>query len=107
MRGFNGLFSRLFLKEQSGEGAEHRRLILQKYKNYATSGVGKDFPISKFTGRHSGATEAIGYGKTAMFFTCFVVKLGIKFSLTLCGNFIGNISLSPLLLMILNRFLVR
>ncbi|MEK7627498.1 MAG: M20/M25/M40 family metallo-hydrolase [Patescibacteria group bacterium] len=76
--GLTAYLADYFLKEQSGEGAEHRRLILQKYKNYATSGVGKDFPISKFTGRHSGATEAIGYGKTAMFFHMLRREVGDK-----------------------------
>ena len=55
-----------FLKEQNGEAIEYRRSTLQKYKDYVSGN--KDFPISQFNSRNNAATEAVGYGKTLMFF---------------------------------------
>ncbi len=54
------------LSEQRGTGALARRASLQKYADYV--GEGKDFPLTAFRGRHNAVTEAVGYGKTLMFF---------------------------------------
>ncbi len=54
------------LKERDGLGAEYRRDQLRKFAEYVSAA--RDFPLVEFTGRHSGATQAVGYGKTAMFF---------------------------------------
>ncbi len=61
-------------KEQSGQGAEYRRDLLQQYADYVRSG--NDFPVAEFRSRHSGATEAVGYGKTAMIFHMLRRRLG-------------------------------
>ncbi|MEO7385824.1 MAG: M20/M25/M40 family metallo-hydrolase [Gammaproteobacteria bacterium] len=54
------------MKEIEGQGAEYRRDVLKKYRDFAsTSG---DFPLKEFRSRHSAATEAVGYGKTLMGF---------------------------------------
>lgn len=62
------------LKEQRGQGAEHRRATLQKYTDYVRGE--KDFPLTEFRGRHSAVTEAVGYGKTLMLFHMLRQKLG-------------------------------
>ncbi|MCB9853074.1 MAG: M20/M25/M40 family metallo-hydrolase [Phycisphaerales bacterium] len=54
------------IQEQRGKGDEYRRNTLQKYRNYVRAE--QDFPLSEFRGRHSAATEAVGYGKALMFF---------------------------------------
>ncbi|NOZ52636.1 MAG: M1 family metallopeptidase [Gammaproteobacteria bacterium] len=54
------------IKEQRGQGAQHRRSVLQKYTDFVSAG--QDFPLTDFISRHSSATEAVGYGKTLMFF---------------------------------------
>jgi hypothetical protein len=54
------------LKEQQGEGAEYRRGVLLKYTDYAA--IGRDLPLTRFTSRHSAASEAVGYGKALMLF---------------------------------------
>lgn len=54
------------IKEQRGSGMEYRQGVLQKYTDYAANE--RDFPLTKFTSRHSSATEAVGYGKSLMFF---------------------------------------
>src|SRR5699024_10740182 len=54
------------LKEQQGQGVQYRRETLQKYTDYVRGG--RDFPLTEFRGRHSAATEAVGYGKTLMLF---------------------------------------
>ena len=62
------------LKEQQGEGAVYRRDVLQKYTDYVTSQ--RDFALTEFRSRHSASTEAIGYGKTMMFFHMLRLQLG-------------------------------
>ena len=60
--------------EQRGQGAEHRRGILQRVTNFVT--LENDFPVSRFVSRHNAVTEAIGYGKTAMMWNMLRDKLG-------------------------------
>lgn len=62
------------ISEQRGEGAEARRATLQKYAHYVSEK--KDFPLTQFRGRHSAATEAVGYGKTLMLFHMLRLQLG-------------------------------
>lgn len=62
------------LKEQQGSGAEYRLTTLQKYADYVSDG--RDFPLTQFTSRHSGSTEAVGYGKSLMFFHMLRGELG-------------------------------
>lgn len=45
---------------------DYRRDICRKYTNYVTGQ--NDFPLNRFLGRRDQATQAIGYGKTAMVF---------------------------------------
>lgn len=54
------------IQEQRGKGDEYRRNTLQKYRDYVQAE--RDFPLSEFRARHSAATEAVGYGKSLMFF---------------------------------------
>ena len=62
------------IKEQNGRGVAYRQQSLQKYADYAASE--RDFPLSEFHGRHSAATEAVGYGKALMFFHMLRQELG-------------------------------
>jgi aminopeptidase N len=62
------------IKEQNGAGAEYRRSALQKYADYVTNA--KDFPLTEFRSRHGSVTEAVGYGKTMMFFHMLRLELG-------------------------------
>ncbi|KPJ93509.1 MAG: hypothetical protein AMJ53_07145, partial [Gammaproteobacteria bacterium SG8_11] len=62
------------IKEQRGEGAEYRRSVLQKYTDYVTTE--RDFALTEFRSRHSSSTEAIGYGKTMLFFHMLRQQLG-------------------------------
>ncbi len=62
------------LKERRGRGAEYRRDQLQKYAEYVSGS--RDFPLSAFTSRHSGASQAIGYGKALMLFHMLRLRLG-------------------------------
>ncbi len=45
---------------------DYRKNICRKYTNYVTGQ--NDFPLKRFLGRKDQATQAIGYGKTAMVF---------------------------------------
>jgi Peptidase family M1 domain len=62
------------IQEQHGTGPEYRRAALQKYADYVAEG--KDFPLTEFRSRYSPATEAVGYGKTMMFFHMLRRRLG-------------------------------
>jgi hypothetical protein len=62
------------IAEQRGQGAAHRRAILQRVTDYVTRD--SDFPPSRFVSRHDGVTEAIGYGKTAMVWNMLRDKVG-------------------------------
>jgi len=62
------------MKEQQGGGAEYRLNTLQKYADYVFEG--RDFPLTEFRSRHSSSSEAIGYGKSLMFFHMLRLELG-------------------------------
>jgi len=62
------------IKEQQGQGAEYRRDVLKKYRDFV--GEGRDFPLTEFRSRHSAATEAVGYGKTLMGFHMLRLQMG-------------------------------
>jgi len=62
--------------EQEGRGADHRRAILQRYQDFVAVDPARDFPLAAFASRSSAASEAIGYGKTAMVFHMLRRRLG-------------------------------
>lgn len=62
------------IAEQRGQGADHRRAILQRITDYVTPE--NDFPPSRFQSRYDAVTEAIGYGKTAMMWNMLREKIG-------------------------------
>ena len=64
------------IKEQQGKGVSYRQQALQKYTDYAAKD--KDFALTEFRSRHSSASEAVGYGKSLMFFHMLRKKLGDK-----------------------------
>lgn len=64
------------MKEVEGHGAEYRRDTLKKYRDFAAGGT--DFPLRDFRARYSGATEAVGYGKTLMGFHMLRRDIGDK-----------------------------
>lgn len=62
------------MKEQEGLGADYRRDSLKGYADYVSGG--EDFPLAQFRGRHGDASQAVGYGKSAMFFHMLRRQLG-------------------------------
>lgn len=62
------------LKERAGEGWAYRREMLKGYADYVRDS--SDFPLTEFRGRHGAASQAIGYGKSAMLFHMLRRKLG-------------------------------
>jgi len=64
--GLTAYLSDHLIKEQQGNAKEYRQETLQKYADYVTKG--KDFPLTEFRSRHSSPSEAVGYGKSLMFF---------------------------------------
>ena len=74
--GLTAYLSDHLIKEQQGSGAEYRQATLQKYADYVLSA--RDFPLTEFHSRHSSSSEAVGYGKSLMFFHMLRVALGDK-----------------------------
>lgn len=72
--GLTAYLSDHLIKEQQGAGAEYRRTALQKYADYVL--VGRDFPLTEFRSRFSSPSEAVGYGKSMMFFHMLRLELG-------------------------------
>ncbi len=72
--GLTAYLSDHLLKEAAGRGAEYRRATLQKYRAYAAHE--RDFPLRAFRARHSGASEAVGYGKALMVFHMLRLRVG-------------------------------
>jgi aminopeptidase N len=62
------------LRERAGEGWVYRRDTLKSYSDYVRDS--SDFPLLQFRGRHGAASQAIGYGKSAMFFHMLRRQLG-------------------------------
>ncbi len=54
------------LKSPTGE-RDYRRTLLKNYAAYVKD-PSKDFPLVEFISRHSGASRAVGYGKSMMVF---------------------------------------
>ena len=75
--GLTAYLSDHLLKEQQGEGAEYRQTTLQQYTDYVSEE--RDFPLIAFRSRHSSTSEAIGYGKSLMFFHMLRRELGDTF----------------------------
>jgi hypothetical protein len=72
--GFTAYLADHLIKQQRGQAAEYRQATLQKYTDYVSSE--KDFPLTEFKARHSSSTEAVGYGKSLMFF--HMLRLGLS-----------------------------
>lgn len=74
--GLTAYLSDLLIREQQGSAADYRQTTLQKYADYVMSE--RDFPLTDFRSRHSSPSEAIGYGKSLMFFHMLRQQLGDK-----------------------------
>ena len=72
--GLTSYLADYLFKEQHGQGADYRRNTLQKYADFAHGQ--RDFALTEFHSRHDSATEAVGYGKTLMFFHMLRRQMG-------------------------------
>jgi hypothetical protein len=64
------------LAEQRGRGSGYRRSALQRYADFIRHD--NDFPLREFRGRHSTASQAVGYDKSLMLFHMLRRDLGDK-----------------------------
>ncbi|MGE5354877.1 MAG: M20/M25/M40 family metallo-hydrolase [Deltaproteobacteria bacterium] len=76
------------IKEQRDQAVEYRRTTLQKYSDFVSDH--NDFPLSSFASRHDASSEAIGYGKSLMFFHMLRNKLGDENFLSGIKDFYKN-----------------
>jgi hypothetical protein len=63
-----------YFQEMRKQDVSYRRTTLQNYKAYVNSN--NDFALKDFKGRHNASSQAVGYGKTMMFFHMLKVKFG-------------------------------
>jgi aminopeptidase N len=75
--GLTAYLSDHLIKEQQGSGADYRQATLRKYADYVLNNK-RDFPLTEFHSRHSSSSEAVGYGKSLMFFHMLRLELGDK-----------------------------
>lgn len=86
--GLTAYLSDYLIKEQQNSGAEYRMEALQKYADYVS--ISHDFPLTEFRMRHSAPSEAIGYGKSLMFFHMLRMELGDKVFINGLRDFYNN-----------------
>jgi aminopeptidase N len=72
--GLTAYLSDHLIKEMRGNGVAYRQETLQKYLDYVVQE--RDFPLTQFRSRHSSSSEAVGYGKSLMFFHMLRRDLG-------------------------------
>jgi len=85
------------IQEQRGRGTDHRRAVLQKYSDYVSTtpengekSRATDLPLTDFRERHNPVTEAVGYGKTLMFFHMLRQTLGDEVFIQSLRDFYKN-----------------
>ncbi|NIQ37467.1 MAG: M20/M25/M40 family metallo-hydrolase [Proteobacteria bacterium] len=83
--GLTAYLSDHLIKEQVGKGAAYRQTTLQKYADYVLGG--RDFPLVQFWSRHSSSSEAVGYGKSLMFFHMLRMHMADKLFVEGLRNF--------------------
>jgi aminopeptidase N len=62
------------VQEQRDGGTTYRRGVLQKYTDYVSQS--EDFPLTTFAGARTDVGQAVGYGKSLMFFHMLRLRLG-------------------------------
>jgi len=72
--GLTAYLSDHYFREKNGAGDTYRRNALQQYRNYVDRA--KDFPLTDFRARYDRASQAVGYGKSLMFFHMLRRRLG-------------------------------
>lgn len=72
--GLTAYLADYLIKEMRDQSTEYRRNTLQKYADFVTDH--NDFPLKNFSSRHDASSEAIGYGKSMMFFHMLRNKIG-------------------------------
>jgi len=70
-------------QEMVHQDSEYRLSTLLNYASYVGAGVGSgaDFPVRQFKGRHNQSSQAVGYGKSMMFFHMLKVQFSSLYSL--------------------------
>jgi aminopeptidase N len=72
--GLTTYLSDYLIRDSRGEARQHRLDTLNGWHDFAADG--RDFPLSRFTGRHDRSTQAVGYGKGLFLFHMLRGKLG-------------------------------
>lgn len=63
-------------QENIGNDRGSRLNALMAYNDFVTSNPGSDFPLRKFRERHNSSSQAVGYGKSMMFFHMLEFRFG-------------------------------
>lgn len=63
-------------QDKLGLAPDYRLKSLISYDDFVRSAPDKDFPLREFKGRHNSSSQAVGYGKSMMFFQMLEFQLG-------------------------------
>ncbi len=63
-------------QDKIGLAQDYRLKSLISYNDFVRSAPEKDFPLREFKGRHNSSSQAVGYGKSMMFFQMLEFQLG-------------------------------
>lgn len=77
-----------FYAIQDGKGDEYRRSTLQKFQDFVSKE--NDFPLRKFISRNDQGTQAVGYGKSLMFFQMLENFIGTEMFFSGLKKFFSN-----------------
>lgn len=83
------------IQEERGKAVLYRRDVLKKYTDFVNVDSGAELALKDFKGRTSPTTEAIGYGKTMMFFHMLRLKMGDEIFLTALKTFFQTYLFKP------------
>ncbi|MEG3640639.1 M1 family metallopeptidase [Magnetococcus sp. PR-3] len=86
--GLTAYLADYLLQEHNEQGLLYRHTTLSKYAGFVRTE--NDFPLTHFTSRHDGASQAIGYGKGLMFFHMLRRTVGDKYFVQGLRHFYKN-----------------
>lgn len=63
-------------QEKAGQDRKYRMEALMNFADLVANNPQKDFPLRQFKGRHNSSSQAVGYGKSMMFFQMLEKRFG-------------------------------
>ena len=74
-------------QEKINADRSYRMKTLSNFADFVTANPAADFPVREFHGRHNSSSQAVGYGKSMMFFHMLEFRFGKEAFLKALQNF--------------------